>query len=56
MLLTRDECEAGRILRQCAVVEAEDPMHAAELHRLIERPPYIDTAVTVRAASRRAAA
>jgi hypothetical protein len=55
MLLTRDPCEAGRILRQCETVEAEDVVHAAELRHLIERPPYIDTSVIVRATSRRAA-
>jgi hypothetical protein len=53
MLLTRDACEAGRILRQCKTVEAQDPTHAAQLRRLIERPPYVDTLITVRPAIRR---
>jgi hypothetical protein len=55
MLLTRDPCEAGRILRQCETVEAQDAMHAVELRHLIERPPFINTTVTVRSATSRAA-
>jgi len=55
MLLTRDPCEAGRILRQCKTVEAQDRMHAAELRHLIERPAYINTVVTMRDARRSAA-
>jgi hypothetical protein len=55
MLLTRDPCEAGRILRWCRTVEAEDAAHAAELLRLINLPPYVDTTVSVRRALRTAA-
>jgi hypothetical protein len=54
MLLTGDPHEAGRILRHCEKVEAEDAAHKAELDRLINLPPYVGTTVTVRRASRRA--
>jgi hypothetical protein len=55
MLLTSDPCEAGRILRHCLRVEAEDPAHKVALDRLINLPPYVGTTVTVRQASRTAA-
>ena len=47
MLLTRDPYEAGRILRQCEIVEVEDSAHKAELDRLINLPPYVGTKVRV---------
>jgi hypothetical protein len=57
VLLTRDACEAGRILRQIETIEAEDRAHAAELRRQIERPPHISTRiVTPRAGGWRTAA
>ena len=46
-MLTRDPYEAGRILRQCEIVEVEDAAHKAELDRLINLPPYVGTKVRV---------
>jgi hypothetical protein len=46
-VLTRDPYEAGRILRQCEIVEVEYAAHKAELDRLINLPPYVGTKVRV---------
>jgi hypothetical protein len=55
MLLTRDPSEAGRILRHCNVVEAEDADHEAELRRLVMLPPYVNTTVKMRPVTTRRA-
>jgi hypothetical protein len=54
-LLTRNPCEAERILRECGTIEAEDAAHAFELRRLVLLPPYVNTTVIVRSAARRSA-
>jgi hypothetical protein len=48
VLLTDDQHEAGRILRHCTMLEAEDAAHKAELDRLIYLPPFVATTVRVR--------